>query len=179
MFYNQLLQFDFGIVRGIPFAGERIPLLEDFFMTCSKTGMHPMLSVHPSLSGHWDNIKALAKKYGVLNKLNIKSDATGIEVPMAVLLDDIESYTIDDSTGVSRVARFNTLTERYTLTKTRKVIEYNYSVITDELISDVINNGYLCGCFNYGYDSRIVKSLMDKGVTEFTEDYNSSVGLNW
>lgn len=77
------------------------------------------------------------------------------------------------------MARFNTLTERYTLNNARKVIEYNYSVITDSLISDVLNNGYLCGCFNYGSDSRIVKALMGKGVTEFTEDYNCSVGLNW
>ena len=176
--YEELLQFDFGIVRGKPFAGSRIPKLEDFFTICARTGMHPMLSVHPSLSGHWANIKALAKRCGVLHNLNIKSDPTSIEVPMAVLLDDIESYTIDDSTSTSNVARFNSLKTTYNITKARCIIEYNKTAITDALIEEVLNNGYACGVFNYSAISDMLE-LYGKGVTEFTEDYNSSVGLNW
>ena len=138
-----------------------------------------MLSVHPNLDGHWENIKAMAKKYNVLDKLGIKSDATNIEIPMAVLGDDIESYTIDTSKAESQIGRMNTLVQRYNLSKARCVIEYNYSVITDELIAEVLSGGYVVGCFNYGSDTIVVKSLMEKGVTEFTEDYNASVGLNW
>lgn len=175
--YAQLLQFDFGIVRGLPFKGSRIPLLSEFFKICARTGMHPMLSVHPSLSGHWNNIKALAKKYGVLSTLNIKSDPTSIEVPMAVLGNEIESYTIDLSTNESAVSRFNSLTATYSLQNVKRVIEYNNTVITDALISDVLSNGYLCGVFNYSSTNRVLE-LYEKGVTEFTEDYNASVGLN-
>ena len=177
--YAQLQQFDFGIYRGYPFKGERIPLLEDFFKICARTGMHPMLSVHPSLSGHWGNIKAMAKKYGVLHQLNIKSDPTSIEVPMAVLLDDIESYTIDTSVSENFVSRFDSLSETYGIVNAKKTIEYNYNAITDALITATLNGGYRCGCFNYGSALSTVEALIEKGVTEFTEDYNSSVGLNW
>ena len=141
--------------------------------------MHPMLSVHPSLSGHWENIKALAKKCGVLGTLNIKSDPYTIETPMSVLLDDIESYTFDLSISENYVDRFDSLSQTYGLKKVKKVIEYNYDYITDALISAVLNGGYYCGCFNQGWDIEKVYTLIEKGVTEFTEDYNASVGLNW
>ena len=177
--YEQLLQFDFGIYRGQPFKGQRIPLLADFFKICARTGMHPMLSVHPSLTGYWDDIKAMAEKYGVLHQLNIKSDNINIEVPMAVLLDEVESYTIDDSVGASRVARFDSLCTTYNIVKAKKVIEYEYSVITDELITEALTGGYRVGCYNEGYDMNVIESLIEKGVTEIVDDYIASVGLNW
>lgn len=177
--YDELMAFDAGLIRGEVFAGEKVPKLEDFFKTCARSGMHPMLSVHPSLSGHWENIKAMAKRYGVLHHLNIKSDPTSIEVPMSVLLDDIESYTIDTSDANAYVSRFNSLVSTYGITNAKKVIEFNYTIITDALISEALEAGYSVGCFNYGSDLTKVTTLIEKGVTEFTEDYNASVGLNW
>lgn len=182
--YDQLLQFDFGIVRGLPFKGSRIPRLDAFFKICSKTGMHPMLSVHPSLSGHWNNIKAMAKKYGVLDKLNIKAPTANIEAPMSVLGNEIESYTIDDSVGTSLISLFDSLTSTYNLGNVKRVIEYNYNVLSDDLIAEVLNNGYACGVYNITADATHTRfdrqlELIEKGVTEFTEDYNGSVGLNW
>ena len=176
--YSELLQFDFGIIRGKNWAGERIPLLEDFFKLCAKTGMRPMLSVHPDLSGYWGSIKSMAEKYDVLHRLNVKSDYISLAVPMAVLLDEIESYTIDDSTGTDRSSEFATLKTTYGITKARCVLEYEYSCITDALISSALSNGYECGVFNYNADVN-TKELVDKGVTIFTERFNCSAGLSW
>lgn len=182
--YSELLQFDFGIFRGKPFAGSRIPLLSEFFKICARTGMHPMLSVHPTLEGHWSNIKAMAKQYGVLNNLNIKAPGENIAIPMATLGDEIESYTIDDSSGISYINYFNSIKTTYGITKAKCVIEYKYSVLTDALITEVLNAGYVCGVYEItASDTKtrtdIQLELIDKGVTEFTEDYNCSVGLNW
>lgn len=177
--YAELLQFDIGIKRGIPFAGERIPLLSDFFKTCARTGMHPMLSVHPSLEGHWGNIKDMAKKYGVLSTLNIKSRKAHLAVPMAVLGDEIESYTLDVNADEDQATWFSGVLEQYGITKARKIIEYFYDYITDERIDSAISAGFQVGCASYGYHLDRVRTLIEKGVTEFTEDYNASAGLNW
>ena len=184
--YNELRQFDFGIFKGDIYKGQRIPLLEDFFKLCAITGMHPTLSVHPNLVGHWGNIKALAKKYNVLNVLNIKASIGSetypdIEVPMSVLGNDVESYTIDVSQSVDNSTAFAELLSRNNIDRNtvRCVIEFNNIAITDDLISSALNNGFKVGCFNYGSDGAQVVNLINKGVTEFTEDNNCSVGLNW
>ena len=180
--YAELLQFDFGIKTGIPFKGARIPLLEDYFKICSVSGMHPMLSVHPDLAGHWNNIKAMAKKYGVLEKLNIKGSPTNLPAPMSVLGDEIESYTLNRSVGESVIATFNTLLSTYNITKAKKVIEYAENVLTDALIEEVLSNGFVLGAYNI-YDVSLsyarVKELIEKGATEFTENFNCCVGLSW
>ena len=178
--YSQLLQFDFGISRGIPYKGERIPKLERFFEICAKTGMHPMLSCHPSLYGYWNDIKALAIKYNLLDKLNIKCDYDNITIMMDALGGDIESYTIDESGGVDRAERMATLVERYNIDtkKCRCGVEY-ITTITDALISSALANGLFVGFYGYGTDAATVKTLIGKGVTEFTDDYIASVGLDW
>jgi len=178
--YQELLQFDFGISRGLPFKGERIPKLEDFFALCAKTGMHPMLSCHPSLSGYWTDIKALAIKYNLLDKLNVKCDYSNITVMMDVLGGNIESYTIDESGAVDRAERMTTLISRYNIdtTKCRCGVEY-ITNITDELIQSALSAGLFVGFANYQKDATTVKTLITKGVTEFTDDYIASVGLNW
>ena len=182
--YSDLLQFDFGIWKGMPFAGQRLPTLEDFFKVCAKTGMHPMLSVHPSLDGYWSDIKNLAIKYGLLNKLNIKASRAIIVYPMAVLGDDIESYTIDTSLSASEViSSFDTYKTTYGIAKAKCVIEFDYSSISSSKVSDVVAAGYFCGCYNYTNSATTyferVKTLIEMGVTELTDDYNCSVGLNW
>ena len=143
-----------------------------------------MLSVHPPLEGHWDNIKAMAKRYGVLSNLNIKAPGENIAIPMATLGDEIESYTIDDSSGISYINYFNGIKTTYGITKAKCVIEYKHSVLTDALITEVLNAGYVCGVYEITPSDTQTRNdiqleLIDKGVTEFTEDYNCSVGLNW
>ena len=184
--YDELRQFDFGIFKGDIYKGQRIPLLEDFFKLCAITGMHPTLSVHPNLVGHWENIKSLAKKYNVLNVLNIKASIGSetypdIEVPMSVLGNDVESYTIDVSQSVDNSTAFAELLSRNNIDRNtvRCVIEFNNIAITDDLISSALSAGFKVGCFNYGSDGAQVVNLINKGVTEFTEDKNCSVGLNW
>lgn len=180
--YSQLLQFDVGIKTGTPFKGSRIPLLEDYFKICAGSGMHPMLSIHPNLSGHWENIKAMAKKYGVLDKLNIKASPENMEAPMSVLLDEVESYTMDKSSAVSVISAFNALLTTYNITKAKKIIEYAENVLTDALIEEVLTNGFRLGVYNIADVSTSYskqKILIEKGVTEFTENFNCCVGLNW
>lgn len=67
--YDELSQYDVGVSRGYDYKGQRIPTLEQFFAICAKAGMHPALSVHPTLDDpdkpdetpYWDAIKNLAK----------------------------------------------------------------------------------------------------------------------
>lgn len=181
--YDDLLQYDAGILRGKIFGGEKVPLLADFFKICAETGMHPMLSVHPALSGHWANIKALAKKYNVLHVLNIKSSTTNLYVPMETLVNDIESYTVDinDST-TDAVEYMDGLVSAYSIDKTKVKlgIEYFYDYVTDSRISDALNAGYFVSVANINssvYDA--YTSLIEKGVTQFTDDYMPCIGLMW
>lgn len=182
--YSELLQFDFGLYRGYPFKYERIPKLEDFFILCAKTGMKPMLSVHPSLEGHWSNIKTLAKNCGVLSKLGIKSAYNVINIPMAVLGDEVESYTIDTHATTTEVmntviSAFNDYKTQYNITKARCVIEgMEPEVWTDDNIALVKTAGYELAMVNTR-DVDLMMEMIGKGVHEFTEDYNSSNGLNW
>ena len=180
--YEQLLQFDFGVYRGYPFKGSRIPKLEDFLMLCAKTGMKPMFSVHPNLSGHWANIKSMAENIGVLSSLGIKSDPTNIEVPMQTLGDLVESYTIDFHAAdniETIISRFDGLKTTYGIINARCVLEaMEPEVWSDANILLAQNAGYELSVVSPD-DISLVEGLIKKGVHEFTEDYNSSNGLNW
>lgn len=180
--YGYLMHYDFGIYRGEAWKGERIPLLEDVFRICAKTGLHPVLSVHPDLAGYWDEIKALAKKYGLLNRLNIKAPTSYLQTPMMELRDTIESYTLLGTSSVTAtqcVSTWSHLKLAYSIEKAACIIEYAANQLTDAYINTILSAGYRCGVNNYGSDTADVRTFMDKGVTEFTEDYNSSIGLNW
>lgn len=182
--YSQLLQFDFGIKYGVDYAGERIPLLDDFFKLCAVTGMHPMLSVHPSLDGHWDNIKAMADKYGLLDKLNIKGSDSYIAYPMSVLGNDIESYTYDYSsmTASTAISYFGARLRNYNIDseKVRLIIENMGSTPYTQADVDAIKDaGYLVSRANYDKNSTELTDCIDMGVTWFTDDFTPFVGLNW
>lgn len=178
----QLLAYDFGIYRGEAWKGEKIPLLEDVFKICAKTGLHPTLSVHPDLAGYWDDIKALAKKYGLLDKLNIKAPNSTIQTPMMELRDTVESYTIIGTSSITAsqcVDSFSHLKLAYSIEKAICKIEYAASLLTDAYINTILTAGYRCGVNSIGADTADVKTFMSKGATEITEDYIASVGLNW
>ncbi len=181
--YEQLMQFDAGVIRGRIFAGEKVPKLEDFFKLCAKTGMYPMLSVHPSLEGHWGNIKAMAKKYGVLDRLGIKAGAgASLEAPMSVLENDVESYTLDINSDIDGVEYMDYVVDTYDIdrSKVRVGIEYFNAFITDSRIENALANGYFVSAANITTDVvNRYKELIEKGVTEFTDDYVASSGLSW
>lgn len=183
--YTQLLALDFGIWRGAEFAGERIPLLAEFFKICATTGMHPMLSVHPSLEGYWGDIKAMAEKYGVLKTLNIKGGDSYISVPMAALGNDVESYTYDYSSLTANQAITN-FTAKLTAanidrTKVRCVIE-NMSESTQYTQADVTaikTAGFEAGRANWEEQSTELTDCIEMGVTWFTDDYTPYAGCSW
>lgn len=179
--YSDLLQFDFGIVRGLPFAGTKIPLLEDFFKICAKTGMRPMLSVHPRLNGHWENIKTMAERYGLLDKLNIKAGLSYIETPMTTLGDDIESYTLDVNDNTDRTQDVLSLITSYGIntSKCRMGIEYMTTVPNDTWIANALSNDLFVGFAAISGDLTDMYNLIEKGVTEFTCNNHASAGLAW
>lgn len=189
--YSTLQTYDFGISRGRDYKGQRIPTLEQFFSLCAKTGMHPALSVHPDLSGHWARIRTLAEKYNVLRTLNIKAPSTDtIGVCAAVLGNDIESYTLNSSADADMVETMDNACADYDIdrTKVRVCIEYKYSVLTDAKISNALSNDYAVGVYSHfedtldsmgGYYASVVDNLIAKGVTQFSEDRIANNGLAW
>lgn len=182
--YATLMTFDFGIYCGSDFAGERIPKLEDFFRVCATTGMHPMLSVHPSLDGYWDEIKALAEKFGLLDKLNIKGGSSYLSYPMAVLLNGVESYTLDYSTitAAQAVTAFNTMLTNNNIdrTKVRCIIEdMSSNAFVQADVTTILNAGFEVGKANYARASAELTDTINMGVTWFTDDHTPHVGLTW
>jgi glycerophosphoryl diester phosphodiesterase len=181
--YNELLEYDAGLYLNSIFAGEKVPLLSDFFKMCAKTGMRPMLSVHPALSeAEWGDLKALAIKYGVLERLHVKSFYTQIlETAYSVFGDSIDGYTYD----VGSFSNYEEVIQTFQnigidSTKNRCVIEWNMSNITSTIASATISAGYGVSVWNLGRPTgEKYHELIDMGVTEFTDDYNCSYGLEW
>jgi len=180
--YAQLMQYQFGMYNAYTrymYKGERIVTLAEFFEICAKTGMHPMLSCHPEYSSsEWAEILDLARRYNVLHTLNLKAAPGSLLTPAYEIVGtEIESYTVDVSTDYD--ATEDVLGLGFDTTKVRVGIEYQYEYINSTRIANALNAGLFVACFNVPNDTRINESLIRQGVTEFTEDYNCSVGLNW
>ena len=166
------------------FAGERIPLLDDFFKLCAITGMHPMLSVHPSLSGHWENIKAMAKKYGVLKKLIIKAGASYMSTPMPVLKNEIEGYIYEyaSATYSSAITAFDNLLTNNNIDRSKvKLIVENMgnTLFEQEHVDAIITAGFEAGRAGFDHDNSELTDCIEMGVTWFTDDFTPFSGLNW
>lgn len=181
--YDELLAFDFGIYRGMIWAGQKIPKLEDVFRMCARTGMRLVLSVHPNLQGHWENIRALAEKTGILKNLSIKGTYSSLGLQMAAFGNKIERYYMNDYTEAvaTMVARMNTLRANNNIT-IPCVIETRFANLDQAYVDAVIAAGYECGCNTFGTADEClanVQTALGYGVTHITDDYITSAGLNW
>ena len=178
--YAQLLAYDAGIRLNVFYGGMKVPTLASFFELCMKTGMHPMLSVHPiPTASEYAEIKALAEKYHVLENLNIKmaGNTSNIADAYAVFGDAIESYAFDVSTDIDLASDMIAL--GLTLNHARLGIEYYDSVINQTKVTNALNNGLFVACFiQYGTAERY-SELLQMGVSEITDDNNNSYGLSW
>lgn len=163
---------------------QHIPTLEDFFRVCSRTGMIPMLSVHPALTAtEWQEIKNLAQRHGVLSKLDVKLRPGDEYVDPAIqaLGNDILRYSIyvSSETGYQwALAKLNSLGS---IGNQTPAIEMLYSIASREYANQIISNGFSCSVFDgtrklTGERSR---QWISWGVTEITSNYNHSYGLNW
>lgn len=161
----------------------KIPTLAKFFAVCSKTGMMPMLSVHPYPSAsEWQEIKSLANKYGVLGSICIKAGSIyALEAAKAVFGDNVESYILYctvASTADNAVTNMDSIFEN-DKGKVRLVIELSGDLATETRFSAILAGGYSASVYNSQTSAEQVTKWMDMGVSEFTEDYNTSFGLNW
>lgn len=153
-------------------ALERLCLLSDYFALCAKQGIHPVLSFHPLYSDMIDGvreyardaaeIKALAKRYGVLGTLSMKvgSGATTnwtatdpVEVPLKVLFgifgNEIDGYivTIEQNENqvdaIDRTATvFDALRQADDPLTAEAVIELYENKATAANVQTILNAGY-------------------------------------
>ncbi len=181
MTYEELLEYDFAIRKHPVFKGTKIPLLEDFFKLCAKTGMRPMFSTHPALTKEqWEQVKLMLENYKLLPHFHIKGGMEVLPGAYEVFGDEIEGYTVD----VQRL--YPDTIERMTAlgidqTKCRAVIEIRKKNINEEDVAKVKAAGFSLAAWDMPHSCNFAEyeKLMEMGVNEFTEDYHCSMGLNY
>ena len=163
---------------------QHIPTLEDFFRVCKRTGMIPMLSVHPALTvSEWQEIKTLAERCGVLGKLDVKLRPGDDYVDPAtqVLGNNVLRYSIYVSTEEGFQWSLNKLMTLSGIGQERPAIELYGDLNRKDTVEAIVSRDFTCSYF----DSRRkvsgewLKEKISWGVTEFTLNYNHSYGLNW
>jgi len=167
---------------------DRIATLDAFFAQCAQAGVHPMLSIHPGWNtSQWQEIKELAIRYNVLDKLNIKGSYS---VAIATIIynvfeNDIESY-IPDNTGATISDVESLASIGWDTLKVKVGFEYmntstSPNFFSSEVLTALEQNGFITGlyCSQY-YNAVYVKDLIDnKLLWEFTSNWFYSNGLSW
>ena len=202
--YETANSWDWGISKGELWKGTKPLTLDQFFELCSRSGMHPCLSIHPMPSAEeLEEIKTLAAKYNVLGTLNIKCSQTYIQRCFGVFGNEVESYTIDVSSGSQTAATIqNAISSMNSLNITvDKIIElfastaYNayfgaapydaFKLITDAGIKASI--AQQTGSYHPVVTSSAsvimweqdINYWISRGVTEFTYEYHWNWGLEY
>ena len=161
---------------------EKVPTLEAYFLICAKTGMRPMLSMHPTPSAEeYAELKALAVKCGVLSQLELKPLVAGIGAAVTAFGDDISAYILQ-ATTISAASAISTLNAAgIDNTKVRVGAEYfgDSANLTVQGVADLVAAGYVVSLYASDFTAEQYRYWMSKGVTEFTEGHNTSYGLNW
>ena len=143
-----------------------------------------MLSVHPALTASdWEEIKSLAQKYNVLDKLDVKLRPGDDYVDPAyqVFGDKVQRYSIyvySEEGCLWALNKLNTLGSKGAIAP---CIEMLYSKANREMAEKILRNGYTCSIFDSSrtLTGERLKEMMSWGVTEFTSNYHHSYGLNW
>lgn len=195
--------WDWGISTNARFAGVKPMTLEQFFTICGKTGIKPMLSIHPFDAVHLPEVRELARRCGVLADLGIKCTAASMPTAYGIFSNEVESYTLDIISGATTQATvqsaINTMAGLTGCT-VRRVIELfastAYAAYFGETQFDpfglISAAGFGCsiaqqtGRYQPTHDGSSVliwEADMDwwrqKGVNEYTFEYHTSFGLNW
>lgn len=182
---DELREYEYGSYKHRIWKGTEIPLLDDFFALCAKTGMRPMFSTHPGLSREkWLEVKAMLTGYGILEKFHIKSFETDVlKLAWEIFGTEIEGYTYDVRAKkaeevVPLIAELDEI--GFDLDKVRVGLEIPSYSVTSEKAEYIINKGYFSAAWKIlNMPSDEYNRLIEMGVTEFTDDYNCSYGLNW
>ena len=186
--YAQISKFEIGISgtypqQNVAWRGQKMPLLEDFFKLCCKTGVHPCFSVHPVFTAEeWQEVKALADKWNVTGKLNLKSGwlSTLMAATYGVFGDAIESYYVDVNTDRDGVNEVLSAISTYNIdtNKVRIGIEYFGDYITETRVANALANNIPVSLVGPNSEAEI-EYWVSRGVTGFTDMKNPSIGLNW
>ena len=186
---SELRQWESGGFKHPVWKGEPIPLLSDIFDLCAKTGMRPMFSTHPALTrDEWLRVKTMLKDRDILHWFNIKSfDPQVIRLAHEVFGAEIEGYTLDvggsDEACDAAVAVMESI--GFDKTRSRVGIELYCETMTPARCQAIKANGYFASVWgllawgNTHIPAANYRRMIRMGVTEFTDDFNCSFGLNW
>lgn len=169
--------------------GCQVPTMAEFFELCSKTGMKPVFSVHPTPnSSEWLEIKALLMKYNLLEDVCLKLfSVADAEAAYAIFGDVIDSYiVITYTTTSSGVTDVCSAVAASTIANTtcRIGIEIgDAATYTQECIGIILTAGYYPTIETYSENfanTEAIKAAIRYGATEFTDDVLCCCnGLNW
>ena len=179
--YAELCEWEYGSYKNPIYKGTKLPLLSDFFDLCAKTGMIPMFSTHPGLTvEQWQEVKEMLSKRGLLKKFHVKSFRLEIlKTAYSVLGTDIDGYTFD--VGSWKDSNIDALLNSGIDLKSCRVgIEVDFHNYTEEIAKAIRDAGFFAAAWNLGRRNfEDYERLIGWGVTEFTEDYHCSMGLNY
>ncbi len=179
--YEELLRWEYGSYKNEIYKGAKLPLLSEFFDLCAKTGMRPMFSTHPGLDAEqWNQIKEMLKERGILKNFHIKSfRIEQLQTAYSVFGTEIDGYNFDvKEWDDSRVDAL--LNSGIDAKACRVGIEIQFSHYTEEIARAIRKAGFFASAWNIKRrDFSEYERLFDLGVTEFTEDYHCSMGLNF
>ena len=178
--YKELLAYDFGLQKNEIFRGTPIPLLSDFLDLCQKTGMRPMFSTHPPLTrAQWLEVKDMLSSRGLLKRFHIKSFfADNLKLAYSVFGTEIEGYTLDVSAWLGTEVD-TMLAMGMDTTACRVGIEVAFRKYTPEIARAIREAGFFAAAYDVGMrDYTEYETLLSYGVSEFTEDFHCSMGLN-
>ncbi len=180
--YEELCEYEYGSYKNEIYKGTKMPLLEDFFALCARTGMNPMFSTHPGLSEeNWKRVREMLERLGILKKFHIKSFGFGVlQNAYKVFGSDIDGYTWDnDTVDAEKIEKFKVFRDAMSA-PCRLGIEIQFKNYTEELARMITSEGFFAAAWNINrrdYDE--YERLISFGVTEFTEDNHCSMGLNF
>ena len=179
--YDELLEWEFGSYYNEIYRGTGLALLSDFFDLCAKTGMRPMFSTHPALTvEQWQTVKQMLTARGLLKKFHVKSfRIETLKTAYSVFGTEIDGYTYDlDAWEDARVDEL--LTSGIDVRACRVGIEVLFRDYTEQIAATIRNAGLFAAAWGIKRrDFEEYERLLGWGVTEFTEDYHCSMGLNY
>ena len=180
----ELREWEFGGFKHPVWKGEPIMLLADFFDLCAKTGMRPMFSTHPALArDEWMRVQAMLETRGLLRQFHVKSfDPETLRGAYAVFGTGIEGYTLDVGTNEEAYLQAVETMDSIGIDKTRcrTGIELFYKSMTSERCATIKAAGHFPAVWALSHaPARRFRDFIRMGVTEFTDDFNCSFGLDW
>lgn len=185
---------------GKQFEEEQLMLVSDFLEFCALTGFDPTFSMHPLSQMTPENIQSLynlVNKYNLVDKLTIKCpviwdeansrySSAGISRMFAVFGNKVKQYTLNATQGMSDPTIIIGLMNNLTTITTRKVVEFWHTQYLSDVaaytttVANAKGYGLGVGCAcSETLTSSELSTIIDIGVDEFTEDTNTSNGLNW